>query len=113
MFEYITAQSGLGAYEGMTHGVAWGDYDGDGRPGLYVTNHLKPAMLFLNIGNGRFAAPSWRVKLSRRAEPVSTSTVMGSSGRWLHLYELLDRATCSYCEGSGRSQSLTFGFTPR
>ncbi len=54
MFEDITGASGLGAYEGMTHGAAWGDYDGDGRPDLYVTNHLKPAMLFRNLGGGRF-----------------------------------------------------------
>ena len=48
VFEDITAQSGLAAYEGMTHGAAWGDYDGDGQPDLYVTNHLKQAMLFRN-----------------------------------------------------------------
>ncbi|MHB1187336.1 CRTAC1 family protein [Thiobacillus sp.] len=55
VFEDITDQSGLGAYEGMTHGAAWGDYDGDGQPDLYVTNHLKQAMLFRNLGDGRFA----------------------------------------------------------
>jgi hypothetical protein len=54
LFEDITSNSGLAAYEGMTHGAAWGDYDGDGRPDLYVTNHLKPAALFLNLGGGRF-----------------------------------------------------------
>lgn len=55
VFEDVTAQSGLGAYEGMTHGAAWGDYDGDGLPDLYVTNHLKQAMLFRNAGGGGFA----------------------------------------------------------
>jgi len=35
--------------------LAWGDYDGDGRPDLYVTNHLNQAMLFRNLGDGRFA----------------------------------------------------------
>lgn len=54
LFEDISQSSGLAAYEGMTHGVAWGDYDGDGRPDLYVTNHLKPAALYHNLGNGRF-----------------------------------------------------------
>jgi hypothetical protein len=55
VFEDITARSGLGAYEGMTHGVAWGDYDNDGQPDLYVTNHLQQAMLLRNVGGGRFA----------------------------------------------------------
>lgn len=55
VFKDITIQSGLGAYEGMTHGAAWGDYDNDGQPDLYVTNHLKQAMLFRNLGGGRFA----------------------------------------------------------
>lgn len=54
LFKDITTGSGLEQYEGMTHGAAWGDYDGDGRPDLYVTNHLKPARLFLNLGDGRF-----------------------------------------------------------
>jgi len=55
LFEDVTEKSGLGEYEGMTHGAAWGDYDGDGRPDLYFTNHLRQAMLFRNLGGGRFA----------------------------------------------------------
>ncbi len=54
LFEDVTANSGLGSYVGMTHGAAWGDYDGDNKPDLYVTNHLKSAMLFHNLGGGRF-----------------------------------------------------------
>lgn len=54
LFEDITPDSGLAAYEGMTHGAAWGDFDGDGRPDLYVTNHLNEARLYRNLGNGRF-----------------------------------------------------------
>jgi len=55
LFEDVTSRSGLAAYEGMTHGAAWGDFDGDGRPDLYLTNHLQPAQLFRNLGGGRFA----------------------------------------------------------
>src|SRR5262249_46369597 len=40
IFEDVTASSGLGTHTGVTHGAYWGDYDGDGLPDVYVTNHL-------------------------------------------------------------------------
>jgi hypothetical protein len=55
LFEEVTTSSGLVAHVGMTHGVAWGDFDGDGLPDVYVTNHLDDAQLFRNLGKGRFA----------------------------------------------------------
>jgi len=54
VFEDVTAESGLGDYVGMTYGAAWGDFDGDGLPDLYVTNHLNEARLYRNLGDGRF-----------------------------------------------------------
>lgn len=54
-FEDVTLTSGLPGQVGMTYGAFWGDYDADGRPDLYVTNHLNDAQLFRNLGNGRFA----------------------------------------------------------
>jgi len=53
IFKDVTSNSGL-TYTGMTHGTAWGDFDNDGLPDLYVTNHLKGAKLFRNLGQGRF-----------------------------------------------------------
>src|SRR5215475_3442856 len=35
-------------------GVAFADYDGDGRPDIFVTNDTEPNFLFHNEGNGRF-----------------------------------------------------------
>ena len=55
IFEDVTLTSGLAGYAGITYGAAWGDFDGDGLPDLYVTNHLNGAQLFRNLGNGRFA----------------------------------------------------------
>jgi hypothetical protein len=55
LFEDVTSASGLAADAGMTFGAAWGDYDGDGLPDLYVTNHLNEAALYRNLGAGRFA----------------------------------------------------------
>lgn len=55
VFKDVSAGSGLDAYRGMTHGAAWGDFDGDGLPDVYLTNHLNDAQLFRNLGNGRFS----------------------------------------------------------
>lgn len=54
IFEDITSNSGI-TYIGMTHGAAWGDFNSDGLPDLYVTNHLRGAKLFRNLGQGRFS----------------------------------------------------------
>jgi hypothetical protein len=35
-------------------GAAWGDYDDDGRPDLYVSNFGEPNLLYHNEGGGRF-----------------------------------------------------------
>lgn len=54
LFQDVTASSGLASYTGMTHGAAWADFDGDGRPDVYVTNHLNAPRLYRNLGDGRF-----------------------------------------------------------
>ncbi|WP_186775369.1 CRTAC1 family protein [Rubripirellula tenax] len=38
----------------FTKGVAWGDYDADGLPDLYVSNNTQPNVLYHNDGDGRF-----------------------------------------------------------
>ncbi len=53
-FVDVTAGSNLEGSRGMTHGVAWGDADGDGLPDLYLTNHLNRPQLLRNAGGGRF-----------------------------------------------------------
>ena len=54
LFEDVTAAAGLMSYSGITYGAAWGDFDGDGLPDLYLTNHLNGALLMRNLGHGRF-----------------------------------------------------------
>jgi hypothetical protein len=54
VFQDVSTASGIALQTGMTHGAAWGDFDGDGRPDLYVTNHLNEARLYRNAGGGRF-----------------------------------------------------------
>lgn len=60
-FADVTSSSGLAGRDvndafssfGYKMGAAWGDYDNDGWPDLYLT-HLGPNQLFRNNGNGTF-----------------------------------------------------------
>lgn len=52
-FEDVTVSSGLN-FRGMTFGAAWGDFDADGLPDVYVTNHINKGALLRNVGEGHF-----------------------------------------------------------
>jgi len=52
-FEDVTATAGV-ANDRFGKGVAWGDYDDDGRPDLYVSNLGQPNRLYHNNGDGTF-----------------------------------------------------------
>ena len=52
-FEEVTAQSGI-SFSGRSMGLAWGDYNGDGWPDLYTSNHNALSSLWANNHNGTF-----------------------------------------------------------
>ena len=52
-FEDVASKAGV-LNEGGCKGVAWGDYDEDGWPDLYVSNLNQPGRLYHNEGNGTF-----------------------------------------------------------
>jgi hypothetical protein len=52
-FVDVAAKAGV-ANERLAKGSAWGDYDGDGRLDLFVSNFDAPSRLYRNEGNGTF-----------------------------------------------------------
>lgn len=53
-FTDVTKQAGI-TESGLTLGVAWGDYDSDGAPDMYVANDFGRDSLLHNNGDGTFA----------------------------------------------------------
>ena len=52
-FTDVTTSSGI-SYFGESYGSSWGDYNGDGWPDAFVSNHRNAASLYVNLGNGKF-----------------------------------------------------------
>ena len=54
-FEDVSMKAGVAdARDAFGMGVAWSDFDGDGRPDLYVANDTGPNYLYKNSGKGTF-----------------------------------------------------------
>ena len=53
-FADVSEQSGISKSIGKGMAAAVADYDGDGRPDIFVTNDKLPNFLFHNLGNGQF-----------------------------------------------------------
>jgi len=53
-FTDVSEASAIARHIGKGMGVAFGDYDGDGRLDVFVANDTTPNFLFRNEGNGRF-----------------------------------------------------------
>lgn len=73
-FEDVSAKAGIAASLGRAMGVAVADYDGDGRPDLFVANDKLPNFLFHNLGGGRFEEVGLiaGVALLDNGQPVSS-----------------------------------------
>ncbi len=53
-FEEVALKAGVGCEGVFCKGAAWGDYDGDGYPDLYVSNLTGPDRLYHNNRDGTF-----------------------------------------------------------
>lgn len=57
-FTDVSEQSGLAEHVGKAMGIAFGDYDGDGFPDIFVSNDTMQNFLFHNRRNGTFSEES-------------------------------------------------------
>ena len=53
-FTDVSVSSGIAQSLGKAMGVAFGDFNGDGLPDIFVSNDSVPNFLFENLGNGKF-----------------------------------------------------------
>ena len=85
-FTDVASQAGV-TNDGMTKGVAWGDYDNDGDPDLYVSN-IGPNSLYRNNGDGTFTdVYAMAITPSR----TIASTVVERTDSWSFIFPLFQR----------------------
>jgi hypothetical protein len=70
-FTDVAGKAGL-ANLGYVKGVAWGDYNNDGRPDLYVSRKGKPNLLFRNEGGGKFTDVTRQAGVGEPAQSFAT-----------------------------------------
>jgi tetratricopeptide (TPR) repeat protein len=58
-FREVAREAGVDNPAGRSLSAAWGDFDSDGWPDLYVANDISDNAMFRNLGNGRFQDVSY------------------------------------------------------
>jgi hypothetical protein len=79
-FTDVSVASGIAAHTGKGMGVAFADYDGDGRMDVFVANDTVPNFLFHNDGNGKFTECGLRAGVALNEDGVAVSS-MGADFR--------------------------------
>ncbi|WP_036478241.1 CRTAC1 family protein [Myxosarcina sp. GI1] len=65
-FQEVTDIAGI-SYVGQSHGGAWGDVNNDTLPDLWLSNHYKPDILYLNQGDGTFSDATSKILVKKQA----------------------------------------------
>jgi len=101
-FDDVTEQSGI-RHRDYGMGACAGDYDGDGRIDLYITN-FGPNALYRNMGNGVFADVTTAARVGDAKWGASCAFADldrdGDLDLWVTNYVDADRAHSPYCGNS-------------
>ena len=79
-FRDVSRESGIADHPGKGMGVAFGDYDGDGKLDIFVANDTVPNFLFRNRGNGTFEEIATTAGVAYNADGAAVSS-MGADFR--------------------------------
>lgn len=79
-FTDVSSSSGIAAHIGKGMGVAFADYDDDGRADVFVANDTAPNFLFHNEGGGRFREVGLRAGVAFNEDGLALSS-MGADFR--------------------------------
>jgi len=74
-FRDVSKESGIGAHVGKGMGLAFADYDEDGRLDVFVANDTVRNFLFHNEGNGRFTEVGLRAGIAFNADGRALSSM--------------------------------------
>lgn len=85
-FVNVTATAGIDS-NSFTKGVAWGDYDNDGDPDLFISNYRAQNQLYRNNADGTFTETSGEAGLPSDAEgSFATWFFDANNDGWLDLF---------------------------
>ena len=74
-FRDVSRESGIGAHPGKGMGIAFGDYDHDGRLDVFVANDTVPNFLFHNEGGGKFKEVAMAAGVAYNDDGVALSSM--------------------------------------
>jgi len=84
---FVDVAAAAGVTNGrMAKGVAWGDFDEDGRQDLYVSNYTTPNRLYRNRGDGTFVDVAAEAGVERPLSSLAVATADFDNDGHLDLY---------------------------
>ena len=81
-FTDVTREAGVYNADGKGLGVAWGDYDNDGDPDVFVANDSNENNLFRNNGNGTFEDVAFIAGVAYSKDGVAQNGMGTAFGDW-------------------------------